>query len=51
MITYFTSIYNIDICDSMLELRENDCKNEEEKLIEIFHEKKDWYLNNASSDY
>ena len=41
MITYFTSNDNNDICDSLIELWENDCKNEEEKSMKIFHKKKE----------
>ena len=51
MITYFTANYENDICGSLIELWERDCKNEEEKLIKIFHGKEDWYLNNASSGF
>ena len=41
MITYFTSNDSNDICDSLIELWENDCKNEEEKSMKIFHKKKE----------
>ena len=51
MITYFTANYENDICGSLIELWERDCKNEEEKSIKIFHGKEDWYLNNASSGF
>ena len=51
MITYFTANYENDICDNLIELWERDCKKEEEKSIKIFHDKEEWYLNNASSGF
>ena len=49
MIKYFTTNYENDICDSLIEVWERDCKKEEEKLIKIFYDKEEWYLNNSSS--
>ena len=49
MITYFTANYENDICDSLIELWERDCKKEQKKSIKIFLGKEEWYLNNASS--
>ena len=51
MITYFTANYENDICDNLIELWERDCKRDEEKSIKIFHDKEEWYLNNASSGF
>ena len=51
MITYFTANYENPICDKLIELWERDCKKEEEKLMKIFHGKKEWYLNNAYSGF
>ena len=51
MITYFTANHENDICDNLIELWERDCKKEEEKSINIFHGKEEWYLNNASSGF
>ena len=51
MITYFTANYDNDICGNLIELWERDSQKEEEKSIKVFHGKKEWYLNNASSGF
>ena len=51
MIKHFTANYENEICDKLIELWERDCKKEEEKSIQIFHRKEEWYLKNTSSGF
>ena len=51
MITHFTMDYNYDICNSLTELRENDCQTEQQKSANIFSTKKNWYLNNTRTEF
>ena len=40
--------YNSDICNSLTELWKNDCLKEQQKSVDIFDTKRDWYLNNTT---
>ena len=51
MIAHFTMNYNNDICNSLTELWENDCLKKQQKLVNIFDRKRDWYLNNSTTEY
>ena len=50
MIAHLTMNYDSDICNSLTELWENDCLREEQKLGDFFDTKRDWYLNNATTE-
>ena len=51
MIAHFTMNYESDICNSLTELWENDCLKEQQKSVDIFDMKKDWYLNNTTIEF
>ena len=51
MITHFTMIYDSDICNSLTELWETDCLKEQQKSIDIFDTKREWYLNNTTTEF
>ena len=48
MIAHFTMNYDNDIGNSLTELSENDCLKEQQKSVDIFDTKRDWYLNNTN---
>ena len=50
MIALFTMNYNSDICNSLTELWENDCLKEQ-KSVDTFGTKRDWYLNNTTTEF
>ena len=51
MIAHFTMNYNNDIGNSLTELWENDCLKEQQKSVNIFDRKRDWYLNNTTTEF
>ena len=51
MITKFTTKYSSDICDTLLNQWESDCKSGEDKSTAISERKKDSYLNNATTEF
>ena len=52
MITYLTGHFeNTEVCDGLIKEWETDCTKEEEKSIQIFDKKEDFFLNNSSSGY
>ena len=51
MITKFNTKYSSDICDTLLNQWESDCKSGEDKSTAIFERKKDSYLNNATTEF
>ena len=51
MIAHFTMNYDNDICNSLTELWENDCLKEQQKSVDIFGTKRDWYLNNIPTEF
>ena len=51
MIAHFTMNYDSDICNSLTELWENDCLKEQQKSVDIFDMKMDWYLNNTTTEF
>ena len=51
MIAHFTMNYGNDIGSSLSELWENECLKEQQKSVNIFDRKKDWYLNNTITEF
>ena len=51
MIAHFAMNYDNDICNSLTELWENDCLKEQQKSVDIFDTKRDWYLNNTTTEF
>ena len=51
MIAHFTMNYDNDIGNSLTELWENDCLKQQQKSVNIFDRKKDWYLNNTTTEF
>ena len=51
MITYLTRHFeNNKLCHALIKKWKTDCTKEEEKSIQIFNKKEDFFLNNASSE-
>ena len=50
-ITHFTINYDNDICNSLTELWEIDCLKEQQKSVDIFDMKREWYLNNTTTEF
>lgn len=46
MITHFTMDYNYKSCNSLIELLEKGYQNKQQKSVDIFNSKRDWYHNN-----
>ena len=51
MIVHFKMNYDIDIGNSLTELWKNDCLKEQQKSVNIFDRKRDWYLNNTTTEF
>ena len=51
MIAHFTMNYDNNIGNSLTELQENDCLKEQPKSVNIFDKKRDWYLNNTTTEF
>ena len=53
MMAHFTIIYNNDICNSLneSELWENECLKEQQKSVDIFDTKRDWFLNKTTTKF
>ena len=51
MNAHFTMDYGNDICNSLTELWENNCLKEQQKSVDIFDMKSDWYLNNTTTEF
>ena len=53
MMAHFTIIYNNDICNSLNEneLWENECLKEQQKSVDIFDTKRDWFLNKTTTKF
>ena len=51
MISHLRMNYDNDICNSLTELWENDCLKEEQKSVDIFDNKKNWYLNSTTAEF
>ena len=51
MIAHFTMNYDNDIGNSLTELWENDCLKQQQKSVNIFDRKRDWYLNNTTTEF
>ena len=51
MISNFTMNYDNDVCNSLTELWETDCLKEQQKSIDIFDTKREWYLNNTTTEF
>ena len=51
MIAHFTMNYDNNIGNSLTELWENDCLKEQQKSVNIFDRKRDWYLNNTTTEF
>ena len=47
----FTINYDNNIGNSLTELWENDCLKEQQKSVNIFDAKRDWYLNNTTTEF
>ena len=43
--------YDSDICNSLTELWKNVCLKEQQKSVDIFDTKRDWYLNNTTTEF
>ena len=43
--------YDNGIGNSLTELWENDCLKEQQKSVNIFVKKRDWYLNNTTTKF
>ena len=51
MLTYLTYNFEEDICYSLIDMWEKECRKEEDISINIFEKKQDWYLNNATTEF
>ena len=51
MIADFTINYDNNIGNSLTELWENDCLKGQQKSVNIFDMKRDWYLNNTTTEF
>ena len=53
MMTHFTIIYDNDICNSLNEneLWQNECLKEQQKSVDIFDTKRDWFLNKTTTKF
>ena len=51
MISHLTMNYDSDICNSLTELWENDCLKEEQKSVDIFDNKRNWYPNSTTTEF
>ena len=51
MISNFTMNYDNGVCNSLTELWETDCLKEQQKSIDIFDTKREWYLNNTTIEF
>ena len=51
MIAKLTTKYSNDICDTLMNQWESDCKREKDKSKAIFERKKGWYQNNATTEF
>ena len=51
MIAHFTMTYENDIGISLTELWQNHCLKEQQKSVNIFDRKRDWYLNNNTAEF
>ena len=52
IITYLTRHFkNNEVCDALIKEWETDCTKDEEIPIQIFNKKKDFFINNSSSEY
>ena len=50
MIAHLTMNYDNDIGNSLTELWENYCLKERLKSVNVFDRKRDWYLNNTTTE-
>ena len=50
MIAHFTMNYDNNIGNSLTELWENDCLKEQQKSVNIFDKKRDWYLKKTTTE-
>ena len=51
MIAHFTMNYDNNIGNSLNELWENDCLREQQKSVNIFYRKRNWYLNITTTEF
>ena len=51
MIAHFTMNYENDIGISLTDLWQNGCLKEQQKSVNIFDRKMDWYLNNTTTEF
>ena len=51
MIANLTTKYSNDICDTLMNQWESDCKREKDKSKAIFERKKGWCQNNATTEF
>ena len=51
MTAHFTMNYDKDMCNSLTELWKNDYLKEQQKSVDIFDTKKDWYLHNTTIEF
>ena len=51
MTAHFTMNYENDICNPLIELWETGYQKEEQKSYEVFNTKRDWYLNNTTTEF
>ena len=43
--------YNYNSCNSLIELLEKGCQNKQQKSVDIFNSKRDWYHNNITTEF
>lgn len=43
--------YNYNSCNSLIELLEKGCQNKQQKSVDIFNSKRDWYYNNITTEF
>ena len=51
MVVYLTESFDENISNILTEEWSNYCKSQEERSVEIFNTKENWYLNNASETF
>ena len=51
MIAHFTMNYDNGIGNSLTELWENDCLKEQQKSVNVFDKKREWYLNDTATEF
>ena len=51
MIAHFTMNYDNDIGNSLTKLWENVCLKEQQKSVNIFDRKREWYLNKTNTEF